>query len=158
MKKRLKYEELIRQEYTGNNCMFSAGFVEGDKVDNTYLKLEKDYSGKHREDILLFTPDELMAIGWCCIGVAWSILYGQRGSIGHKKVVNLAKEGEANLQKKLLTSEIKELVAKELFDIWKEAKSTANDNWDDVTFEALPEKHKHEYYLTVDRIVSIIMG
>ncbi len=44
--------------------------------------------------------------------------------------------------------------AKELFDIWKEAKSTEADNWDDVTWESLPEKHQYEYLLTAKRIVE----
>ncbi len=49
---------------------------------------------------------------------------------------------------------LREMVAQELFDIWKDAKSSEVDNWDDVTFESLPEEHKHEYYLTADRIAN----
>lgn len=31
-----------------------------------------------------------------------------------------------------------------------------DNSWDDVSFESLPEKHKHEYYLTAGRIISYI--
>ena len=47
-------------------------------------------------------------------------------------------------------------IAKEIFDVWKEAKEDCDDNWDDITFESLPEKHKHEYYLTVERLLAIL--
>ena len=49
-----------------------------------------------------------------------------------------------------------EQVATELFDIWKEAKSTCEDNWDDVTWDSLPEKHKGEYRKTTHRLISLI--
>lgn len=50
--------------------------------------------------------------------------------------------------------ELRERLCCELFDVWKEAKSTTDENWDDVTWESLPEKHKREYYLTANRILS----
>ena len=52
--------------------------------------------------------------------------------------------------------ELKEKIAKELFGIWKEAKSACAENWDDQDFESLPDKHKHEYYLTVARIIEYV--
>lgn len=47
-------------------------------------------------------------------------------------------------------------IAKMLFDIWKEAKSTEEDNWDDVSFDSLPDKHKHEYLKTSKRIIVLV--
>ena len=44
-------------------------------------------------------------------------------------------------------------IAQELFDVWKEAKSSMPDNWDDETWENLPVFHKREYLLTAERIV-----
>lgn len=41
----LTFTEIIKQEYGGNNCVISAGFVKGKnkpKVDTCYLRLEKD--------------------------------------------------------------------------------------------------------------------
>ena len=54
----LTYTEIIRQEYGGNNCIMSAGFVEGDskpEVDNIYVRLEKDGV---EPTLLLLRPDE----------------------------------------------------------------------------------------------------
>lgn len=45
-------------------------------------------------------------------------------------------------------------MAFQLFDIWKEAKSSEEDNWDNVLFEQLSEKEKAEYYLTAKRFVG----
>lgn len=73
----LKFEELIRQEYGGNNCVISGGFVEGDNkpvVDTCYLKLEKDGV---EPTLLLLRPDEMQAIAWVAIGVNWSHLMGE---------------------------------------------------------------------------------
>lgn len=70
----LLYTEVVRQEYAGNNCVFSAGFVEGDykpEVDTTYLRLEKD--GVEPTTILL-RPDEMQIIAWLASGVVWSHL------------------------------------------------------------------------------------
>lgn len=66
----LKFRELIRQEYGGNGCVFSAGQVEGHPVDTLYLRWLKD-----DEDggMLLLRPDEVAAIAWCCTGALWSV-------------------------------------------------------------------------------------
>jgi hypothetical protein len=71
---RLTYTELIRQEYGGNNCVISAGFVEGDdkpEVDTCYLRLEKDGV---EPTVLLLRPDELQSIAWVASGAVWSHL------------------------------------------------------------------------------------
>lgn len=70
----IQYHETGRQEYAGNNCVFSAGFVEGAGVDTVYLRLEKD--GEEPTEILL-RPDEMAAIAWLASGVLWSELYNQ---------------------------------------------------------------------------------
>ncbi len=51
---------------------------------------------------------------------------------------------------------LRERVARELFDIWKEAKSTTPEPWDDVQWETLSENAKGEYYKTAQRILSFI--
>lgn len=61
--------EVCKQEYAGNNCKISSGFVEGMGVDTVYLKLEKDGV---EPTILLMRPDELQAIAWVCAGTLWS--------------------------------------------------------------------------------------
>lgn len=68
---RRKFRELIRQEYTGNNCVFSGGSVEGCEVpaDVFYLRWEKD---NVNPTMLLLRPDEVAAIGWLCNGLLWS--------------------------------------------------------------------------------------
>lgn len=71
MMPKLQLTELIRQEYSGNNCIFSAGSVEGHATDSLYLKLEKD--GEAPTTILL-RPDEAAAIVWCLSGVLWADL------------------------------------------------------------------------------------
>ena len=50
-----------------------------------------------------------------------------------------------------------EAVCRELLNIWIEAKSTMpdGDNWDNVTWESLPEKHKAEYIMTANRISQL---
>jgi hypothetical protein len=72
--KGLTYTELIRQEYTGNNCVISAGFVDGDNkpdVDVIYLRLEKD---NVEPTVLLLRPDEAQIIAWVMAGSVWSYL------------------------------------------------------------------------------------
>ena len=66
-----KFRELIRQEYTGNNCIFSGGTVEGCEVpeDVFYLRWEKDGVDP---TMLLIRPDEAAAIGWLCTALLWS--------------------------------------------------------------------------------------
>ncbi len=71
----LEYDEICKQEYAGNNCKISAGFVSGDakpEVDTIYLKLEKDGEEPTR---LLLRPDEAQAIVWVLSGTTWSHLY-----------------------------------------------------------------------------------
>lgn len=84
----LMFTELIRQEYTGNNCVISAGFVEGENkppVDTTYLKLEKDET---EPTVLLLRPDELQAIAWVSSGAIWSHLMCEKESIRSRMVMN----------------------------------------------------------------------
>ena len=50
--------------------------------------------------------------------------------------------------------EMREAIARWGFYIWKDAKSTETDNWDDVTWESLPEKHKAEYLVGADRLLG----
>lgn len=74
----LTYTEVARQEYSGNNCIFSAGFVEGEDkpdVDTMYLKLEKDGV---EPTILLLRPDEMQIITWLSSGVVWSHLMNHK--------------------------------------------------------------------------------
>jgi hypothetical protein len=73
----LTYTEIIRQKYTGNNCIISAGFVEGEnkpKVDVVYIRLEKD---NVEPTILLLRPDEAQILTWVSSGVIWSYLMTQ---------------------------------------------------------------------------------
>jgi len=47
-----------------------------------------------------------------------------------------------------------EKIAQWGFEVWKEAKSTTEDNWDDVLWETLPEKHKEEYRKSASRLIE----
>jgi hypothetical protein len=67
----LTYREVIRQEYVENQCVFSAGFVEGHPVDTVYLKLEK---GEEPPTTMLLRPDEAAYLAWLLNGVLWSEL------------------------------------------------------------------------------------
>jgi hypothetical protein len=70
----LIFTELIRQDYCGNNCVISAGFVKGKnkpKVDTCYLRLEKN---NVETVVLLLRPDELQSIAWVASGAIWSHL------------------------------------------------------------------------------------
>lgn len=67
----IEYTETIRQEYTGNNCIFSGGSIKGHKYDTVYLKFEKD--GRDPFTVLM-TPDEMAGIAWIASGVCWSEL------------------------------------------------------------------------------------
>jgi len=74
----LTYIETIRQEYGGNNCIFSAGFVEGKEKpeeDTIYIRLEKD---SVEPTVLLLRPDEAQALAWISAGVVWSHLMDLR--------------------------------------------------------------------------------
>lgn len=65
----LNYDEVLRQEYLGNNCVFSAGFVTGHEVDTMYLRFEKDGA---EPEIIHLRPDEMACIAWLASGVLWS--------------------------------------------------------------------------------------
>ncbi len=68
----LTFTEVIRQEYGGNNCVISAGFVTGKnkpKVDTCYLRLEKN---NIEPTVLLLRPDELQSIAWVASGAIWA--------------------------------------------------------------------------------------
>ena len=70
----LIYTEVIRQEYSVNNCIFSAGFVDGEnkpEVDTIYVRLEKDGVDP---TTLLLRPDEAQVLAWISSGVVWSHL------------------------------------------------------------------------------------
>jgi hypothetical protein len=70
----LTFTEIIKQEYGGNNCVISAGFVKGKnkpKVDTCYLRLEKD---DVEPTVLLLRPDEIQSIAWVTTGTVWAHL------------------------------------------------------------------------------------
>ena len=69
MTAKLEYHEILRQEYVENNCVFSAGFVNGDKIDTMYIRLERDGA---EPTIILLRPDEMTCILWLASGVLWS--------------------------------------------------------------------------------------
>lgn len=74
----LTFTEVIRQEYGGNNCIISAGFVKGEnkpEVDTNYLRLEKDGV---EPTVLLLRPDEMQSIAWVASGAVWSHLIAQK--------------------------------------------------------------------------------
>lgn len=66
-----KFTEVIRQEYTGNSCVFSGGVVEGSKVpeDKYYLKWER--AGED-STMVLMRRDEIIAVNWICAGIMWT--------------------------------------------------------------------------------------
>lgn len=68
---KLKYKEIIKQEYSSNNCKFSGGFVQGHQVDTMYIALKR--AGQKPIKILL-RPDEVAAIAWIANGILWSNL------------------------------------------------------------------------------------
>lgn len=61
--------EVFTQEYSGNNCMFEFGIVEGHPVDTIYLKMSKDGVEPHT---LLLRRDEAMIIVHGLSGALWS--------------------------------------------------------------------------------------
>lgn len=63
------YTEVLRQEYTKNNCVFSAGFVDGHPIDTMYIRLEKD---GEEPTIIFLRPDEMACMAWLASGVLWS--------------------------------------------------------------------------------------
>lgn len=75
------FEEITRQEYSGNNCIISSGFVLGEgkpECDNIYLRLEKD--GVEPTEILM-RPDEAQIICWLLSGTLWSHLMQEKWKI-----------------------------------------------------------------------------
>jgi hypothetical protein len=78
----LTFTEIIRQEYSGNNCIISAGYVEGEgkpEVDIIYLRLAKDGVDP---TLLLLRPDEAQIISWVSSGVVWSYLMDEMNKKG----------------------------------------------------------------------------
>jgi len=74
----LIFTEMIRQEYKGNNCIISGGFITGNNkpsVDTIYLRLEKDGV---EPTILYLRPDEMQAIAWIASGTIWSYLMNEK--------------------------------------------------------------------------------
>jgi hypothetical protein len=70
----LRFTEIIRQEYNGNNCVVRGGYVKGKNkpsVDTIFLRLEKDGI---EPTTLLLRPDEMQAIAWIAAGTIWSYL------------------------------------------------------------------------------------
>ena len=55
-----------RQAY--DNCYFEAGLVEGHPYDSLYVKLKRD----NEETVILFRPDEMLALIWVMSGALWS--------------------------------------------------------------------------------------
>lgn len=54
----------------------------------------------------------------------------------------------------LLSDEAVEMLCRELYLVWQEAKSTEAENWDDERWEDLPKKHQEEYRKTARRIIA----
>jgi len=70
----LEFKEIIRQEYSGNDCIVRGGYVEGKNkppVDTIFLRLEKRGTSP---TTLLLRPDEMQAIAWVASGTIWSYL------------------------------------------------------------------------------------
>lgn len=75
----LKFTEIVRQEYSGNDCIIRGGFVEGEDkplVDTIFLRLEKNGV---EPTTLLLRPDEMQAIAWVASGTIWSHLMYKKG-------------------------------------------------------------------------------
>jgi len=66
-----EFYELARQDYTGNNCRFSVGLVDGHEVDTHYLWIQKD---GQPPNVILLRADELASIAWLASGALWSKL------------------------------------------------------------------------------------
>lgn len=61
--------EVDRQEYRGNNCIFSSGLVHGVEPDVIYLRWEKE---GEKQTMLLLRPDEAMRIAALLANAVWS--------------------------------------------------------------------------------------
>ena len=66
------FTEIIQHRYS--NCVFAAGGIEGDPVEEVYLRWERD-DGSGR--MLMLRADELAAIAWVANGALWSYLDAQ---------------------------------------------------------------------------------
>lgn len=64
------FRELIKQEYSGNGCVFSAGVVTGHPIDTLYFRIQKDGCP---DEVLLLRPDEMAAIAWVASGSLFSL-------------------------------------------------------------------------------------
>lgn len=64
--------EVCSQPYA--NMVISAGAVEGDPIDDTYLKLERE---GEEPTLLLLRKDEALAAAWVLVGAAWSAEIGK---------------------------------------------------------------------------------
>ena len=65
----VELNEVFTQEYTGNNCRFEAGLIEGHPVDTIYLTIGKD--GVEPLTLLL-RRDEALAIVIGLSSALWS--------------------------------------------------------------------------------------
>jgi len=65
----IEYHETGRQEYVGNDCVFSAGLCSGHPIDTMYIKLER---GDEEPITILLRPDEVAALSWLISGAMWS--------------------------------------------------------------------------------------
>lgn len=86
-----RFIEKCRQEYAGNNCVFSAGLIEGHPIERAYLKWQKDGD---EGTMLMLRADELAAIAWVATGAIWSGLYGRLEELDKQKEGSEEKEGE----------------------------------------------------------------
>jgi len=50
--------------------------------------------------------------------------------------------------------ELVQSFSRELYDIWQEAKSSTEDNWDDVEYDILSVTHRREYEKTAKRMLA----
>ena len=71
----LAYIEIVKQPY--DDCEFSAGLVEGHRVDTCYLRLFREGD----EVIILLRPDEMAAIAYLCSAVLWSKLLPEKEAV-----------------------------------------------------------------------------
>ncbi len=95
-------------------------------------------------------------------GVEADIVWGHGGKLNRLELFRLCKEAgffDAQLVKLAGITDEKSVedLAREFYDVWQEAKSSMGDNWDDISFDQLPGKHKEEYLKTARRILSFIL-
>ena len=51
-------------------------------------------------------------------------------------------------------TELVQSFSRELYDVWQEAKSPTEDNWDDVEYDILSVTHRREYEKTAKRMLA----